>query len=43
MKVSATNLEFEFMSDHIIKFDKTNLNVREPHKIVVSNSNQENY
>lgn len=40
MKVSATNLKFEFLSGHIIKFDKTNLSVREPHRIIVSNSNQ---
>lgn len=40
MKVSDTNLKFEFLSGHIIKFDKTNLSVREPHKVVVNNDNQ---
>ena len=39
MKVSTTNLKIEFLSGHIIKFDKTNLSVREPHRIIVSNSN----
>ena len=39
MKVSTTNLKIEFISGHIIKFDKTNLSVKEPHKIIVSNSN----
>ena len=40
MKVSTTNLKIEFLSGHIIKFDKTNLSVREPHIIIVTNSNQ---
>lgn len=40
MKVSSTNLKFEFISGHNIKFDKTNLSVREPHKIIVNSSNQ---
>ena len=40
MKVSTTNLKIEFISGHIIKFDKTNLSVREPHRIIVSNSNK---
>ena len=39
MKVSTTNLNIEFLSGHVIKFDKTNLSVREPHRIIVSNSN----
>ena len=39
MKVSTTNLKIEFLSGHVIKFDKTNLSVREPHRIIVSNSN----
>ena len=39
MKVSTTNLKIEFISDHIIKFDKTNLSVQEPHKIIITNSN----
>lgn len=40
MKVSTTNLKIEFLSGHIIKFDKTNLSVREPHRIIVSNYNK---
>ena len=40
MRVSTTNLKIEFLSGHIIKFDKTNLSVREPHRIIVSNSNK---
>ena len=38
MKVSATNLKFQFLSGHIIKFNNTNLSVREPHRIIVDNS-----
>ena len=37
MKVSTTNLEVEFIDRHLIKFDKTNLSVQEPYKIIVSN------
>ncbi len=37
MKVSMGNLEVEFIDGHLIKFDKTNLSVQEPHKIIVSN------
>ncbi len=37
MKVSKGNLEVEFIDGHLIKFDKTNLSVQEPHKIIVSN------
>ena len=40
MKVSTTNLKIDFLSGHVIKFDKTNLSVREPHRIIVSNSNK---
>ena len=40
MKVSTTNLKIEFLSGHIIKIDKTNLSVREPHRIIVNNSNK---
>ena len=40
MKVSMANLKIEFLSGHIIKFDKTNLSVQEPHRIIVSNSSQ---
>ena len=37
MKVSMRNLEVEFVDGYLIKFDKTNLSVQEPHKIIVSN------
>jgi len=37
MKVSMGNLEVEFINGHLIKFDKTNLSVQEPYKIIVSN------
>ena len=37
MKVSMGNLELEFINGHLIKFDKTNLSVQEPHKIIASN------
>ncbi|MCI8778077.1 MAG: hypothetical protein HFI87_02905 [Bacilli bacterium] len=37
MKVSTSNLDIKFLSGHIIKFNKTNLSVREPHRIIVSN------
>ncbi len=40
MKVSCTNLEMQFLSGHLIKFNQTNLSVREPHRIIVSNSKQ---
>ena len=39
MKVSMGNLEVEFIDGHLIKFDKTNLSVQEPHKIIASNKN----
>ncbi len=37
IKASMGNLDVEFIDGHLIKFDKTNLCVREPHKIIVSN------
>ena len=37
MKVSMGNLKLQFIDGHLIKFDKTNLSVQEPHKIIVSN------
>ncbi len=37
MKVSMGNLEVEFIDGHLIKFDKTNLSVQEPYKIIVNN------
>ncbi len=38
MKVSMGNLEVEFIDGHLIKFDKTNLSVQEPYKIIVNNN-----
>ena len=38
MKVSTANLNIEFYDSHIIKFDKTNLSVQEPFKIIIKNS-----
>ena len=38
MKVSTTNLNIEFLSGHIIKLNQTNISVREPHRIIGSNS-----
>ena len=40
MKVSTTNLKIKYLSGHIIKFDKTNISIMEPHRIIVTNSNQ---
>ena len=40
IKVTTTNLKIKFLSGHIIKFDKTNLSITEPHRIIVTNSNQ---
>lgn len=37
MKVSMGNLEVEVIDGHLIKFDKTNLSVQEPYKIIVNN------
>ena len=33
------NLEVQFIDGHLIKFDKKNLSVQEPHKIIASNKN----
>ena len=38
MKVSITNLNIQYLNGHIIKFDKTNLSLEEPFKIVIRNS-----
>ena len=38
MKVSCGNLKVEYISGHMIKFNKTNLSIMEPHKIIISNS-----
>ena len=40
MKVSTSNLNFKFLPGHIIKFNNTNLCVKEPHKIITNNSKQ---
>lgn len=37
IKVSMGNLDIKFTDGHLINFDKTNLSVQEPHKIIVSN------
>ncbi len=39
MKVSMSNLEVEYIEGHLIKFDKMNLSIQEPHKIIVNNKN----
>lgn len=39
MKFSMGNLEINYIDGHLIKFNKTNLRVQEPHKIIVSNKN----
>lgn len=38
MKVSWGNLKVEYINGHIIKFNKTNLSIMEPHKIIISNN-----
>ncbi len=38
MKVSTINLEIKFLPGHMIKFNQTNLSVREPHRIIASSS-----
>ena len=38
IKTSFKNLSIRFVNGHIIKFNKNNLSVREPHKIIISNS-----
>lgn len=37
IKASMGNLDIKFINGHLINFDKTNLSVQEPHKIIVSN------
>lgn len=39
IKASMGNLDIKFINGHLINFDKTNLSVQEPHKIIVSNKN----
>ena len=36
MKVGKSNLKISYFEGHIIKFDKTNLSITEPHKIIVN-------
>ena len=38
MKVGKSNLKISYIEGHIIKFDKTNLSITEPHKIIVNNN-----
>ena len=38
MKVSCGNLKVEYINKYIIKFNKTNLSIMEPHKIIISNN-----
>ncbi len=40
MKASLGNLKVDFINGHLIKFDKTNLSVKEPFKIIVNNNKQ---
>lgn len=37
MKVSKTNLNFEYLSGNVINFNNTNLSITEPHKVIVNN------
>lgn len=37
MKASIGNLDIKFIDDHLIKFNKMDLSVREPHKIIANN------
>lgn len=38
MKVGTSNLDIKYIDGHIIKIDKTNLSITEPHKIIVKNN-----
>ena len=38
INTSFINLSIRFVNGHIIKFNKTDLSIREPHKIIISNS-----
>ena len=38
MKVSCGNLKVEYINGHMIKFNKTNLSIMEPYKIIISNN-----
>ncbi len=35
--MSQGNLKVEYINGHIIKFNKTNLSIMEPYKIIISN------
>ncbi len=37
MKVGTSNLSIDFISGHLVKINKTNLSVEEPHKIIAKN------
>ena len=37
IKESFGNLDIQYIDGYLIKFDKTNLSVTEPHKIIASN------
>lgn len=36
--IDKIKIKTSFVNGHIIKFNKTNLSIREPHKIIISNS-----
>lgn len=38
IKVGKSNLKISYIEGHIIKIDKTNLSITEPHKIIVNNN-----
>ncbi len=38
-KGSIGNLDIKYISGHLIKFNKTNLSITEPHKIIVTHNN----
>lgn len=38
MKVGTSNLDIKYIDGHIIKINKTNLSITEPHKIIVKNN-----
>jgi len=37
-KVGKSNIKISYIEGHIIKIDKTNLSITEPHKIIVNNN-----
>lgn len=37
-KVCWSNLKVEYINGHTIKFDKANLSIMEPHKIIIGNN-----